>query len=185
MRISVTFRHMEPTDAIKEYAERKLAKVKRYLDEPIEASVVLSIEKHRNIAEMTLTAGRKSINCTEETDDIYSSIDNALTKLERQIKKQKDKTQSKKGRTKPERDAFAQDVAKIDEEAVLQPEWMKRIAVTEAAAPKPIGVQEAVIWMDANPASELLVFTDVDSSRINVIYRRKNGDFGLIQTQGE
>ncbi|NLH50306.1 MAG: ribosome-associated translation inhibitor RaiA [Myxococcales bacterium] len=185
MRISVTFRHMEPTEAIKEYAERKLAKVKRYLDEPIEANIVLSIEKHRNIAEMTLTAGRSSINCTEETDDIYSSIDNALTKLERQIKKQKDKTRSKKGRSKPEHDAFVQKVEDIDEEAAHQPEWMKRIAVTEGAMPKPIGVQEAVVWMDANPASELLVFTEVDSKRINVLYRRKSGDFGLIQTQGE
>lgn len=100
MRISVTFRHMEPTEAIREYAEAKLAKVKRYLDEPIEANVVLELEKYRHIAEVTLNAGRNVINCKEETNDIYGAIDLAMDKLERQIKKQKDKIRSKKGRAK-------------------------------------------------------------------------------------
>ncbi len=100
MRISVTFRHMEPTEAIREYAEAKLAKVKRYLDEPIEASVVLELEKYRHIAEVTLNAGRNVINCREETNDIYGAIDLAMDKLERQVKKHKEKIRSKKGRVK-------------------------------------------------------------------------------------
>ena len=183
MRINVTFRHMDPTDAIKEYVEKKLAKVRRYIDEPIEASVVLSLEKYRNIAEVTLNAGRNVINCKEETDDIYSAIDKAVDKVERQVKKQKEKFQAKKKGAKPGHREFAALADAADEAVEQLAEWEKRIAVTENSDPKPVGLQEAVLWMDANPKSEFLVFTNSTDCKINVMYRRKGGDFGLIQTQ--
>jgi len=181
MRISVTFRHMEPTDAIKDYVVKKLNKVNRYLDEPIEATVVLSLEKYRNIAEVTLSAGRNVINCTESTDDIYSAVDKTLDKLERQIKKQKQKVRSKKNRTKPDREAFVQEAEAQDEAAEQQPDWEKKIAVSETADLKPIGLEEAVMWMEDNPGADFLMFTNSHDNRVNVIYRRKQGDFGLIQ----
>ncbi|HPQ71461.1 MAG TPA: ribosome-associated translation inhibitor RaiA [bacterium] len=182
MRVSVTFRHMEPTEAIKEYTESKLLKVKRYLDEPIEANVVLVVEKYRHIAEVTLNAGRNVINCAEETGDIYSAIDMAMDKLERQIKKHKDKVRSKKGRTKADREAFEQIAAAYEPGEEAQPEWETRIVNSEAVNPKPIGLEEAVMDMDGNPQKEFLVFTNANSSRINVMYRRKDGQYGLIET---
>lgn len=185
MRISVTFRHMEPTDAIKDYVVKKLTKVNRYLDEPIEATVVLSLEKYRNIAEVTLSAGRNVINCTESTDDIYSAIDKSLDKLERQIKKQKQKVRSKKSRTKPDHEAFIQEAALQDEAAAQQPEWEKKIAVIETADVKPIGLEEAVMWLENNPQADFLMFTNSKDNRINVMYRRRNGDFGLLQANND
>jgi putative sigma-54 modulation protein len=173
---------MEPTDAIREYAERKLQKVKRYLDEPIEASVVLSVEKYRNIADVTLSAGRNVLNCREQTEDIYSAIDMALDKMERQIKKQKEKIKAKKGRGKPDREAFAQEVEGLDIAAEQQPEWERRIGQTRTAEAKPISLEEAVLWMDANIHSDLLVFKNVADQKIHVIYRRKEGDLAVIQT---
>jgi len=183
MRINVTFRHMEPTDAIKDYVEKKLAKIGRYVDEPIEASVVLSIEKYRNIAEVTLSAGRNVINCAEETDDIYSAIDKTVDKVERQVKKQKEKVREKKKGSKPGHREFADHADALDEGEQQAPDWERRIAVTETTDLKPIGIQDAVVWMDANPKSDFLVFTNSTDSRINVMYRRRDGDFGLIQTQ--
>jgi ribosome hibernation promoting factor len=180
MRINVTFRHMEPTDAIKDYVEKKLAKVKRYIDEPIDATVVLSVEKYRNIAEVTLSAGRNVINTTEQTDDIYSAIDLAVDKIERQVKKQKEKMRAKKKGAKPGHMEFESNADAIDEAEAQAEAWEQRIAVTEMADPKPIGLQDAVVWMDANPQSDFLVFTNSTDSKINVMYRRKDGNFGLI-----
>jgi putative sigma-54 modulation protein len=173
---------MEPTDAIRDYAEKKLYKVKRYLDEPIEANVVLSVEKHRNIAEVTLSAGRNVMNCSEVTDDIYSAIDRALDKVERLTKKQKEKVRDKKGRTKPDRDVFVQEVEIADTAEEQRPEWERRIATTEAAELKPIGLEEAVMWMDTHPNSDYLVFTNAIDRQINVMIRRRDGDFTLVQT---
>ncbi|MDP8221849.1 MAG: ribosome-associated translation inhibitor RaiA [Candidatus Lernaella stagnicola] len=183
MKVNVTFRHMEPTTAIKDYVEKKLAKVKRYVDEPIEANVVLSLEKYRNIAEVTLSAGRNVTNCEEETDDIYSAIDKVMDKLERQLKKQKDKIRGKKKGGRPGHREFVTRVEAHDVGAEAAPEWEKRIAVTEDANLKPVGVEEAVLWMDMNPKSDFLVFTNSTDGKINVMYRRKDGQFGLIRAQ--
>ncbi len=183
MKISVTFRHMEPTTAIKEYVEKKLAKVKRFLDEPIEANVVLGVEKYRNIAEITLSAGRNVINCQEQTDDIYSAIDKTVDKVERQLKKLKDKVRGKNKGGRPGHLEFVSRADAIDEGEEAAPEWEQRIATTEKSNLKPIGVEEAVLWMDANQKSDFLVFTNSTDSKINVMYRRKDGDFGLIEAQ--
>ena len=103
MNFSVTFRHMEATDAIRDYAEQKLGKVKKYLTEPIEFNVVLKVEKHRHIAEITLSSERKTFNCSEKTEDMYSAIDKAADKLERQVKRAKDRIQTKRtSGSKPE-----------------------------------------------------------------------------------
>lgn len=97
MKFSVTFRHTEPTDAIKEYAEQKLGKVKKYLNEPIDLAVVLSVEKIRHTAEASLTADRQTITCHEETQDMYSAIDGLADKLEAQVKKAKGRMHSRRG----------------------------------------------------------------------------------------
>ena len=102
MRINVTFRHTDPTDAIKEYAHQKLGKVKKYLSEPIDMNVVLSVEKFRHTAEVTLSSDGKVINCEEETEDMYSAIDRVTVKLERQIKKAKGRIQTKRAQNKPD-----------------------------------------------------------------------------------
>ena len=96
MNFSVTFRNLEATDAIKEYARQKLGKVSKYLSEPIDFNVVIKVEKHRHSAEVTLSSERKVFNCKEKTEDMYSAIDKAADKLERQVNKAKDRVQSKR-----------------------------------------------------------------------------------------
>ena len=91
MQISVTFKNLDPSDHLKSYVQNKLDKLDKLLDNPAEANVVLSVEKIRHIAEIKIIGDRLSINWREKTSDMYSSIDMALDKLEKQIKKNKQK----------------------------------------------------------------------------------------------
>ena len=97
MRINVTFRHMETSEPVRNYVEEKLIKVKKYIDEPVEAQVVLSVEKKiRHKAEVSLGAKGITIKASEETSDMYAAVDGVLDKLDRQLKRYKDKIKKHK-----------------------------------------------------------------------------------------
>jgi len=97
MQISMTFRHLEPSDAMKAAVEEKVARVKKYIQGPIEASVVLSVERYLQACDVTISASGETYKGREESDDMYTSIDRVMDKIERQI----DKTKGRKraGRT--------------------------------------------------------------------------------------
>ena len=99
MQINITFRHTEPTASLKTYIGEKLQKVKKYLQEPVEAHVVFSTEKFRHTIEITITAGNgTAIHGIESMEDIYAAVDKALDKIDRQIKKHMDKAKRPKRR---------------------------------------------------------------------------------------
>jgi len=100
MKMMVTGRHIEMDDQTKAYAERKLQKAETYFDHIIEAHIVLSAEKHRRIAEVTLNAKNVTIHANEETDDIYNSIDGVMEKVDAQVKKYKERVKDHKHRIK-------------------------------------------------------------------------------------
>ena len=174
MQISMTFRHMTPTDAMKELIEDKVSKVKKYLHGPIEANVVLSVEKFRHTAEINIAGDRLTIIGKEETDDMYSAIDMALDKLEKQIKKSKEKIRERRSGGKN------RSIELIDEDIELPDEDTVRQIKIKNIEYKPMDVEEAVMQMDL-VSSNFLVFTNARSDKINVLYRRKDGHLGLIQ----
>ena len=96
MQISVTFRHMESSDALREYAEEKSERLRKYLVEPVEVHWVLSVEKIRHRAEATMVAKNLNIKAHEETQEMYSAIDKAGDKLEKQVRKHKEKVKNHK-----------------------------------------------------------------------------------------
>lgn len=96
MQVTVTFRHMESSGAIKGYVEQKLTRLSKLFYQMVEANVVLSIEKHRHRAEISLKGDRTLINGVQEKEDMYEAIDSALDKIERQVKKYKSKRQERK-----------------------------------------------------------------------------------------
>jgi putative sigma-54 modulation protein len=99
MQINITFRHMEPTPSLKDYIGEKLQKVKKYLQEPIEAHVIFSTEKFRHTIEVNIAASNgTAIHGIESMEDIHAAIDSVLDKIERQIKKQMGKTKRPKRR---------------------------------------------------------------------------------------
>lgn len=98
MNISITFRHLEATEAIKAYASEKLGKLQKFLRQPMTVKVTLSHESHEMIAEVRISSGSEHVEAKESSDDMYAAIDKVLDKLERQINQQKGAQESKRRR---------------------------------------------------------------------------------------
>jgi putative sigma-54 modulation protein len=96
MNISITFRHMEPSDAIKSYVEDKVAKLQKFLRRPMTAKVTLALQKLHHVAETRISSGGERLEATEASEDIYASVDKVVAKLERQIRGTKGAQQAKK-----------------------------------------------------------------------------------------
>ena len=96
MNISITFRHMEPSEAIKAYAQDKISKLQKFLRRPLAAKVTLSLQKQNHVAETRVSSGGEHLEAMEESEDIYASIDKVIDKLERQIRGTKGAVQAKK-----------------------------------------------------------------------------------------
>jgi putative sigma-54 modulation protein len=170
MNIIVTGRHFEITDALKKYAERKIKKFARYLSNITEAIVTLSIEKYRHKAEVLLKVNGYLIQAEGITGEIYSSIDEVVEKLERQVKKYKEKLVShRKGEGKS---------GSANTSAV--PVETGKIIKNKRFELKPMSQDEAAMQMDLLD-KDFFIFTNENTGNINVIYRRKDGNFGLIE----
>lgn len=180
MQVAVTFRHMDSSEPVRSYVVEKMGRVKKYIDEPVEAQVVLSVEKKiRHKAEVTLTAKGITIKAAEQTEDMYAAIDGLLDKIERQLKRYKDKIKRHKPLTGRERQvAKTVFAAQSIDEGHPEPTIIK----TDTFHVKPMSVEEAVMQMDLLE-KDFLVFTDSNSADINVVYRRKDGNYGLIVPQ--
>lgn len=177
MRVSVTFRHMDNSDALKKYAEDKIGRLQKYVYSPVDASVVLSVEKHRQIAEVVINAEKMTIKGREATENMYSAIDMVMEKIEKQIKKHKERLVSHKV-----------DNVRIPME-ITEPTPLRRESygqegeepaiITKTLDSKPMTLEEAAMQLDMSK-SEFLVFINADSGEMNVIYRRKDNNFGHI-----
>ena len=171
MNTSVRFKNLEPSDALKTYVSEKLDRMEKYFNGPAEANVVLSIEKFRHSAEINIIGDRLTINGKEETEEMYSAIDIVLDKLEGKIKKSKQK--SRKFRSKGKNDGMASD------QVVDRDRDLPRVRVHHIEF-KPMDVDEAVMQLDLIK-DNFLVFTNARTESVNVLYRQKDGNYGLIQ----
>lgn len=177
MQIAVSFRNLDPSDHLKGYAENRLARFKKYMDEPIEVYLVLSIQKFRHIADVTISANGLKIKAQEETGDLYSAIDIVLDKLEKQVKRHREKIKEHKS------DGISKTLSgekKPEAEKESEEEEGAQIVKTETVFAKPMDVEEASLQLKLSN-SEFLVFTNSKTRLINVLYRRKDGNFGLIE----
>jgi putative sigma-54 modulation protein len=107
MRFEVTFRNTQTTDALVQRAERKFAKVAKHLREPIEAHMVVQVEKHRHVAEINVSTGRETLKVQEETDDMYRTIDRVMHKLERVARRHKERQQDRWHQSEEQADGFS------------------------------------------------------------------------------
>lgn len=171
MNIIVTGRHLEVTPALKDYAEKKIMRFDRYLSNITEAVVTLSVEKYRHKVEVLLKVNGVLIQAEGITGDVYSSIDGVAEKLERQIKKYKEKLISHR---KSEGKAGAEEAEEAGSVEV------GRIIKNKRFELKPMSPDEAAMQMELLD-KDFFVFTNGSSGDINVIYRRRDGNFGLIE----
>jgi putative sigma-54 modulation protein len=177
MQINLAFRNLEPSSTLREYVEGKISRIKKYIDEPIEAHIVLKVEKFRHIAEVSIDHNGLRINGTEETGDMYSAIDMVADKIEAQIKKFKEKPRRRKSQ---DGGRSLEEISAEFTESELEEEREVRVIKTEQFYAKPMDVDEAVMQLDISKVG-FLVFTNRHTNRLNVLYRRQDGNYGLIE----
>ena len=177
MKVSVTFRKIDPSDHIREYAENKLDRLDKYLDAAAEAHVVLSVEKFRHIADITLSSDGLRIKGAEETEDMYSAIDMVMDKIEKQIKRQLDKRKNRKPHDNIKSLNFQMNVIKAESAASGEE---PNIVKTKQIQAKPMDVDEAIMQLEL-VKNDFLVFTNARSKEVNVLYRRKDGQLSIIE----
>ncbi|TLN25721.1 ribosome-associated translation inhibitor RaiA, partial [bacterium] len=177
--VNITFRHTEPSDDLKGYVNEKLLKLKKYFDGATESHVILSQEKIRHMAEIVMNAGGLRLNAKYECADFHSAIDGVFAKLDRQLVRHKEKIKGHGGK------AAAREKQPI-RESVYDYESFEhsagpKILKTEHYETHPKTIDEAVMEIDLTDKN-FLVFTG-DDGKVKVVYRRDDGDYGLIEPQ--
>ncbi len=182
MKVTVTFRHMDPDDDVRDYVEEKISKLAgKYFQRPQEAQVVLDAEKFRRHAEITLKADNTTLVGKEEMEDMKAAVDSVIDKLEAQAKKHREKYKSRK-KSGGSQGAFAVYHGEPSEppEENAEPEVIRM----DTFVPKPYTVEDAVMLLDDSRKDDFFVFRNADTLEICVLFRRPDGNYGLIETEG-
>ncbi|MFW5972283.1 MAG: ribosome hibernation-promoting factor, HPF/YfiA family [Bacillota bacterium] len=186
MKVMTYGKNIDVTPALKDYAVEKVGKLGKYFDGgPQEAHVTMKVEKGRHIVEVTANTNGLILRGEEESEDMYASIDGVIEKLERQIHKYKtklnkrfrEKRQEMKEEFKEER---TEELMHEIYDDVEEDEFEADIVRTKTFAVKPMDVQEAVMQMDLL-GHDFFVFSNANTEEVNVVYKRKQGNYGLIE----
>lgn len=173
MRVIVNGKNIKVRPSTKEYVEEKLMKFDKYFKTEIDAKVMLGIHKDRHTVEITMPLKNGVIFRAEETsDDLFTSIDLVMDKLNRQMRKHKSKIEKKYHKHEAIRFSEIPDYEGDEEES--------RIVKTKTFSVKPMDPEEAVLQMEML-GHDFFVFRNGESNEVNVVYIRKDGDYGLIE----
>ena len=177
MQIAVTFRHMETDSAVKGYVKDKVQRLEKYIDNPREVHVVLSVEKFRFIVEGTVLGDGVSFNSQGRNSDLYAAIDQMVEKMERQIRERRGKGRRKKTNASPSMGPSQREGTDFEgiEETDLPPTIQKRRTLA-----KPMSIEEAAGQLSLSQ-QDILVFINSDSGQMNVLYRRKDGSVEWVE----
>ncbi|AGL03582.1 ribosome hibernation-promoting factor, HPF/YfiA family [Desulfoscipio gibsoniae] len=174
MKVLVRGRNVDVTDALKDYVEKRVGKLDKFLDGAKEATVILVVEGDAHKVEVTVPFNGMILRGEEATGDMYSSIDLIVDKLEKQIEKYKGKLNRR--RVASEQKAYAEQPRFQDDDDGMQVVKTKRFAI------KPMPVDEAVMQMNLLGHS-FFVFSNAETEQVNVVYKRKDGKYGLIEPE--
>jgi len=218
MQMNITFRQFGTSDSLKEYAREKVDRVNKLLDRAGEAHVVLSLERHLHHADITIHSGSWVLRGREKSEDMYASIDLAMDKIERQLRRYKDKLKTHHGRervhhrqdlvnqlsrvrhavfempgeeeynaSEPQQQARpatpatpATPAAALQQTARAEQPSDPRVLRTTHLTVKQMKVEEAVMQMNLMN-NDFYVFHNVGTNAMSVLYRRKDGQYGLIE----
>ena len=172
MQINITGRTIEVTDALKNYIEKKFKKLSKYLLEPIDIHLTLAVEGYRNNIEAVVNAKGVTLKAQGEMEDMYAAIDNVCDKILKQAKKHKEKIQEhKKNLHLPQA---------MLEEMKTEEEEKYEVVETETILPKPMSIDEAVMQLKVLDR-DFFIFKNAETNRLNIIYKRRSGNLGLIE----
>lgn len=175
MKVSIYGKNMQLTDALKDAAIKKVKRLDKFFQQEVEAKVVLSVEKKIQKVEVTIPFNGRIVRVEEYSDDMYSSIDEAVESLEQQIRKHKTKLQDK---YQSSESIKFENIEPLDDDE--QEEF--KIVKTKRFAVKPMSIEEAVLQMDLLKHN-FFVFLNADSEEVNVVYKRKDNNYGLIEPE--
>lgn len=173
MKITIVGKNLTLTDALKDTVEKKIGKLARYFAPEVEARATLSVQKSRQIIEVTIRFNGMILRGEESTDNMYNSIENVVDKIEKQIIKNKTKFERK----------LHEGTLRIGEIPVSNAEDEEhKVVKTKKFNIKPMDIEEAILQMDLLGHS-FFVFRNADDDEVNVIYKRKDGNYGLIEPE--
>jgi putative sigma-54 modulation protein len=179
MKFMISGRDIEVTEALKDYAKEKIGKISKYFDDDtvIEAQISLHVENQRHMVEVTMFVDGLILRGEKETGDMYASIDGVADKLARQVRKYKSKIRRKLRKEKLE---FEEELMESNFEPGEDEEDEPEIVRTKRFAMKPMAVEEAAMQMDLLD-HDFFVFSNPDTDEVNVVYKRNDGNYGLIE----
>ncbi len=174
MRYTITGKNIEVTDGLRAAVYEKIGKLERYFSKDTDVTVTLSVEKGRQKIEVTIPVKGSIIRSEQTSTDMYVSIDLVEEVIERQLKKYKNKIIDKKQSNSAFSDAYIQEEMEDPEEV--------RIIRTKRFAMKPMDPEEACIQMELL-GHTFYVFRNSETDEVNVVYKRKDGAYGLIEPE--
>jgi len=175
MKVNIYGKNMQLTEALKEATIKKVKRLDKFFQQDVEAKVVLSIEKKIQKVEVTIPFNGRIARVEESSDDMYNSLDEAVESLEQQIRKYKTKLQDK--RQSSESIKF-ENIEPLDDEDNNE----FKVVKTKRFAIKPMNIEEAILQMDLLKHN-FFVFLNADSEEVNVVYKRNDNNYGLIEPE--
>ncbi len=175
MKFIVSGRNLEVTDALKEKVTKKMGKLEKFFNPGTEAHITMSVQKNRQIIEVTIPFNGVVIRAEEANDDMYTSIDKVIDILERQIRRNKTRLEKKL-----REGAFVTDNYNVDYDIPEEHEF--KVVRSKRFAVKPMTTEEAILQMNLL-GHAFFMFSNAETKEVNVVYKRKNGNYGLIEPE--
>ena len=179
MEIYVRGDKVKVTKAIGDYAKEKLGRIEKYIgdSDSVRATVMINVKGHNQKVEVTIPLKNVILRAEETRDDLYAAIDVVADKLERQIRKNKTKLQSKKMKDIFSKDFMLEAIEKVDDE-----ENSDKIVKRKKVEVKPMSEEEAILQMELLE-HQFYIFKDSETNNIAVVYKRKEGNYGIIESE--
>lgn len=174
MKINYTARHAHLNPDIKKYCEKRILALEKFVGHPIEADVLLSVEKYRQKVEINLKSRMATLNTVEETHDMFSSLVGAFDHLEKRVKREREKLREKKRRRIKEPEIYF-----TERETEKRP---KRVVRSQSYSMKPMSLEEAIVQLETRK-EEVFLFRTLDAENWAVLYRRKDGNYGMVESR--
>lgn len=180
MTIEITGRNYEVSDRIRALLERKLEKIRKYFNDIIEMRCVLQLEKYRNICEVFVVGKDYDLKSIQEADTMDDAINATIDHLKRQAQKSRKKITDHHRRTKGVRSAVDNWIVNVLEPTQLLERNRRPRVIKRSNLPiRPMSIEQAASLLDGSK-NEFIVFRDLDTDKISVIYRRRDNNLGLI-----
>jgi len=176
MQVSVTFRNTEAEDWFKDYANERLAKLRKFIDKPLEAHVIMTVEKFRNIAEVNLLAKGININGKEEAKDMQLAFDIVMDKIERQLVRHKEKVRNRKENSAKE----AMNLSGLTVSREDTEQSGPAVVETRRVILQPMSVDDAIMELESS-RDRFVLYRDSLTEKVMVLYRRDDGNYSLIE----